>query len=70
MRASLLGAFSHADLPFEEMVALAVRERAPGLQPLYQVMLVLLEEGPPACRLGEGAPRILLRGDQLSVDSQ
>src|SRR5947207_11393522 len=53
VRESLMGAFSHADLPFEPMVELAAKERAPGHQPLFQVMFVLLEEGLPAFQLDQ-----------------
>lgn len=58
VRATLLEAFSHADLPFEQIVELTVKERAPGQQPLFQVMFVLLEEDLPALRLdqAEAAP--------------
>jgi amino acid adenylation domain-containing protein len=59
VRESLLGAFSHADLPFEQMVEMAVKERAPAHQPLYQVMFVLLEEGLPAFRLDQAEARPL-----------
>ncbi|HYV30910.1 MAG TPA: AMP-binding protein, partial [Candidatus Binatia bacterium] len=53
VRESLMGAFSHADLPFEQMVEMAAKERAPGHQPLFQVMFVLLEEGLPAFQLDQ-----------------
>lgn len=59
VRESLLGAFSHADLPFEQMVEMAVKERDPGHQPLYQVMFVLLEEGLPTLHLGQTEARLL-----------
>ncbi len=44
-RHSLMQAFSHAELPFEQMVAMAPAGRDPGQQPIYQVMFVLLQEG-------------------------
>ena len=59
VRESLLVAFSHADLPFEQLVEMAVKERAPGLQPLHQVMFVLLENGLPAFRLDQVEARPL-----------
>ena len=59
VRESLLGAFSHADLPFEQMVEMAVKERAPGHQPLCQVMFVLLEEGLPAFQFDQAQARPL-----------
>ena len=34
VRATLLAAFSHAELPFEQMVELAIKERAPAQSPL------------------------------------
>ena len=59
VRESLMGAFSHADLPFERMVEMAAKERAPGHQPLFQVMFVLLEEGLPAFQLDQAEVRPL-----------
>jgi amino acid adenylation domain-containing protein len=59
VRESLLGAFSHADLPFEQMVEMAVKERDAGYQPLCQVMFVLLEEGLPAFQFGQVQARPL-----------
>jgi len=50
---SFMGAISHADLPFEQMVEMVVKERKMGQQPLYQVMFVLLEEGLPALHLDQ-----------------
>ncbi len=52
VRATVLDAFSHAELPFEQMVELAVKERRADLQPLHQVMFVLLEQGLSQLRLG------------------
>lgn len=51
-RETLLGAFSHADLPFETMVEMTVKERASNNNPLYQAMFVLLDEPAPVWRLG------------------
>ena len=51
VRANLLAAFRHANLPFEQMVELAVKQREPGRQPLYQVMFVLLGKTLPPLRL-------------------
>src|SRR5205823_1337864 len=59
VRESLMGAFSHADLPFEQIVEMAAKERAPGHQPLFQVMFVLLEEGLPAFQLDQAEVRPL-----------
>src|SRR5437773_3416688 len=59
VRESLLGAFSHADLPFEQMVEMAAKERVPRHQPLFQVMFVLLEEGLPAFQLDQAEVRPL-----------
>ena len=59
VRETLLGAFSHADLPFEQMVELVAKERAPGRQPLYQVMFVLVEEARPAFQLEQAETRPL-----------
>ncbi len=59
VREALLGAFSHADLPFEQMVEMAVKDRTPGHQPLHQLMFVLLEEGLPALRLDHAEARSL-----------
>ena len=46
-------AFTHADLPFEQMVELAVSSRETGWQPIYQVMFVLLEEPIGDLQLGQ-----------------
>ena len=59
VRESFLGAFSHADLPFEQMVEMAVKERDAGYQPLCQVIFVLLEEGLPALKLDQAEARSL-----------
>ncbi len=47
VREKLWDTFSHADLPFEQLVQMAVQERVPGQQPLYQVMFGLIEEEGP-----------------------
>ena len=59
VRQSLLGAFTHSGLPFEQMVELAVKERESGQQPLYQVMYVLLEERLSPLRLDEVQSRLV-----------
>ena len=59
VRKTVLEAFAHARLPFEQIVELAVKERNPGQQPLYQVMFVLLEEGLGHLRLGPAQGRFL-----------
>ena len=52
---SMLDAVSNADLPFEQIVELAVRERNVAHHPLYQVMFVLLEESLPPLRFGQAS---------------
>ncbi len=37
-------ACTHSEIPFEQLVELAVKEREPGRNPIYQVMFVLLED--------------------------
>jgi acyl carrier protein len=63
VRQTVLDAFEQAILPFEKIVELAVTERGADLQPLHQVMFVLLEHpsrdypiGNPAglCAIGSG----------------
>ena len=49
---TIWNAFSYADLPFEQMVELAVKYREPGRNPIYQVMFVLLEESLGDLKLG------------------
>ena len=46
-------AYAHAEIPFEQLVELAVTEREFGRQPIYQVMFVLLEEGVENLKLGD-----------------
>ena len=41
---TVLSGLEHSDLPFEDLVALAVRDRDALHTPLYQVMLVLVEQ--------------------------
>ena len=53
VRQLLLDAFHHAELPFEQMVKLSLKERGNGISPLYQTLFVLLEEGLPPLRMGE-----------------
>jgi amino acid adenylation domain-containing protein len=57
VRGILWEAFSHADLPFEQMVALAARAREVGQPPLFQTVFVLLEEGLSPLCLDEAAVR-------------
>jgi amino acid adenylation domain-containing protein len=66
VRQSLFGAFRHADLPFEQMVELVVKEREPGQQPLYQVMFILLEEGLPSLHLDQAQSRPVPMGTGTS----
>ena len=56
---SLLEAFSNVDLPFEKMVEIATKIRAPDHQPLYQVMFVLVEERLPGLCLNGVESRFL-----------
>ena len=46
-------AFVHAEIPFEQLVELAVTEREFGRQPIYQVLFVLLEEGVENLKFGD-----------------
>lgn len=46
-------AYTHAEIPFEQLVELAVTEREFGRQPTYQVMFVLLEEGVENLKFGD-----------------
>ena len=66
VRETLLEAFSHVDFPFEQMVGIAVKERAPGHQPLYQVMFVLVEDALPDLRLDDAAFRYLRVGTRTT----
>ncbi|HXO19026.1 MAG TPA: amino acid adenylation domain-containing protein [Thermoanaerobaculia bacterium] len=47
-RETCLGAFSHAELPFERIVEAARPDRDAGRSPLFQVLFVLLPAAPPA----------------------
>ena len=72
---TIWSAFSHADLPFEQMVELAVKERQAGRNPIYQVMFVLLEESIEELPFGEaiGRPLSLPTGtskNDLTLDIQ
>ena len=57
VRETLLAAFSHADLPFEQMVELTCPDRENRQQPLYQEMFVLLEEDLRIFHLGQAESR-------------
>ncbi len=50
---TLMSAYSHAELPFEQMVELAVHDRHAGQHPLHQVMFVLLEDGVPTLQFDQ-----------------
>ncbi len=72
---TIWNAFSHADLPFEQMVELAVKERELGRHPVYQVMFVLLEETLGDLKLGPstGVPLEIHTGtskNDLTLDIQ
>ncbi|MEO7583967.1 MAG: amino acid adenylation domain-containing protein [Ferruginibacter sp.] len=54
VKATMLEAYSHQDVPFEKVVEAVVKERDPGRNPLFQVMLVLGNTpAVSALRLGE-----------------
>ena len=59
VREPLLRAFSHADLPFEQIVEVAGTSRDAGHQPIDQVMFVLLEEGLSNCQLDQAKAWLL-----------
>ncbi len=59
VRQTVLEAFAHSKLPFEQIVDLAVKERIPGQQPLYQVMFVLLEEVSAPLRLDQARSSLM-----------
>ena len=52
VREAALGAYAHAEVPFERVVAALQPERAGGASPLFQVMLVLLHAPRARRRLG------------------
>jgi amino acid adenylation domain-containing protein len=61
-----LDAIGHSELPFEQMVELAVKQRQVGRQPLYQVMFVLLEQKLPAVQLGQALGTVRMLETQTS----
>jgi aspartate racemase len=66
VRDTLFDAFSHADLPFEQMVELAVKESEPEQRLLFRVMFVLLEEGLSPLHLDEAKSRLISAGTKTS----
>ncbi len=46
-------AYTHAEIPFERLVELTVKERELGRHPIYQVMFILLEESLEELRFGD-----------------
>ncbi|MEQ9407226.1 MAG: amino acid adenylation domain-containing protein [Fuerstiella sp.] len=64
VRSTLMAGYSHADLPFEEMVEISVHDRHADQHPLHEVMFVLLEDGTPAIQLPEasGSPLAVTTG--------
>jgi amino acid adenylation domain-containing protein len=54
VKATTLEAYSHQEVPFEKVVEAVVKERQPGISPLFQVMLVLNNTSEaPKVKLGE-----------------
>ena len=51
--------YTHAEIPFERLVELTVKQRELGRHPIYQVMFVLLEESVEELRLGDAIGRPL-----------
>ena len=51
VRGTLLEAFSHSELPFEQIVEIVAKERCSAHQPIYQVMFVLLQDEFPKIHL-------------------
>ncbi|MBV8202681.1 MAG: AMP-binding protein, partial [Acidobacteria bacterium] len=56
VRETALGAFAHQDYPFPLLAERLGGERDPGRSPVFQAMLVLYRERPPAAGHGPGAP--------------
>jgi non-ribosomal peptide synthetase component F len=53
VKATTLGAYEHQEVSFEKVVEAVVKERDPGVSPLFQVMLVM-QNTPEAPRLQLG----------------
>ncbi|HEX6288974.1 MAG TPA: amino acid adenylation domain-containing protein, partial [Herpetosiphonaceae bacterium] len=53
VREVALGAYSHQDLPFEQVVEIAAYERAASRTPLFQVMFILQNAPMPELALGD-----------------
>ncbi|MEI8021827.1 MAG: amino acid adenylation domain-containing protein, partial [Schlesneria sp.] len=51
--------YAHAEIPFERLVELTVKQRELGRHPIYQVMFVLLEESIEELQLGDARGRPL-----------
>ena len=49
---TVLEAFNHAALPFEQIIELAVKDRDSGTKPLHEIMFVFAEENAPLLNLG------------------
>ncbi|MEI8021411.1 MAG: amino acid adenylation domain-containing protein, partial [Schlesneria sp.] len=56
---TLLDAYSHAEIPFERLVELSVKERELGRHPIYQVMFVFLEESVENLQFGDAIGRLI-----------
>jgi amino acid adenylation domain-containing protein len=68
VRETCLGAFSHAELPFERIVGMVQPERDLGRSPLFQVLVELLPTPPAAgaARPGDLTARPLEAGNRLA----
>lgn len=64
LQSTLWDAFSNSEIPFEQMVELAVHERLPGYHPIFQVLFVLLEEGIGPLSLGD------IAGEPIDLHTQ
>ena len=54
-----LDAYTHQDIPFEDLVQALAPDRDPSRPPVFQVMFVLQNAPRPAARMGEAGLRVL-----------